>query len=122
MRRAWLERLCGAPPSGRRGGFLPITASLPYPRRWSGCLRLGEVGEGGDKMAQGGGVRHGLSPRLRPASEVKSGRVEGAGVARLEGGWGRLLLLQGAAHAVRPAEGSAGSRPAGRRTRFSFLR
>lgn len=73
-------------------------------------------------MAQGGGVRRGLSPRLRPASEVKSGRVEGVGVARLEGGWGRLLLLQGAAHAVRPAEGSAGSRPAGRRARFSFPR
>lgn len=37
--------------------------------------------------------------------EVKSGRDEGVGTPRLGGGWGRLLLLQGAAYPSAPLRG-----------------
>lgn len=37
--------------------------------------------------------------------EVKSGRGEGVGTPRLGGGWGRLLLLQGAAYPSAPLRG-----------------
>lgn len=50
---AGLRRLRRAQPSGRRGGFLPITNRLPSPWRWTGCLGGGEVGEGAIKWRRG---------------------------------------------------------------------
>lgn len=75
---------------------------------------MGEVGEGAIKWRRGRSEAQSFAQALARLPEVKSGREEGVGVTRLGGGWGRLLLLQGVAHAVRPLEGLGGPRPAAR--------
>lgn len=95
-------RLRGAQPPEGRGGFLPITACLPSPLRWPGWLGVGEVGEGAIKWRRGRSEAQSFAQASAPLPEVKSRRDGGVSVPGWEGGWGRLLLLQGAVHVCPP--------------------